>query len=182
MIREARNSHRFQWEDIGDIHRGRPNLGPETLVSVYRLFQYSLKDELTVQFGAETADRVFVGAGKRAGVEFCKNELDTSLDFNGFVADLQERLKSMKIGILKIEEADLPRLKFTLTIAEDLDCSGLSVSEETVCNYDEGFIAGILGTYTGKSFAVTEIDCWASGGRVCRFEAVAAAEVTDESE
>ena len=75
------------------------------------------------------------------------------------------------IGILRIEEADLDALSFTLTVEEDLDCSGLPVSDETVCEYDEGFIAGILNTYTGKNFVVKEVDCWASGERVCRFNA-----------
>ncbi|MCK5055523.1 MAG: 4-vinyl reductase, partial [Candidatus Aminicenantes bacterium] len=29
---------------------------------------------------------------------------------------------------------------------------------------------GILEAYTGKAFRVKEIDCWASGDRVCRFD------------
>jgi hypothetical protein len=53
---------------------------------------------------------------------------------------------------------------------EDLDCSGLEVSDETVCDYDEGFIAGIFHEYTGERFSAREVDCWASGERVCRFE------------
>ena len=42
---------------------------------------------------------------------------------------------------------------------------------ETVCNYDEGFIAGILSEYTEKNYKAQEIDCWATGERVCRFRA-----------
>ena len=60
-------------------------------------------------------------------------------------------------------------MSFTLTVSEDLDCSGLPSTDEVVCHYDEGFIAGILNAYTGKSFTAKEIDCWASGDRVCRF-------------
>ena len=37
-----------------------------------------------------------------------------------------------------------------LTISEDADCSGLPAIGETVCNYDEGFLAGLLTAYTGK--------------------------------
>jgi predicted hydrocarbon binding protein len=59
---------------------------------------------------------------------------------------------------------------FTLTVEEDLDCSGLPMTEEVVCQYDEGFIAGIMETYTGRPFQAKEIDCWASGDRVCRFD------------
>ena len=172
MFKEERNAHRFQWSDIGDIDKGRPNLGPTALVTVYRLFQYALRDELIRKFDARTAGRIFFNAGKRAGSEFCRNVLDTHLDLNGFIADLQKKLRTMRIGVLRVEEADPNRMKFTLTLAEDLDCSGLPVSGETVCDYDAGFIAGILGTYTGIPFTVKEIDCWASGGRVCRFTAI----------
>ena len=61
--------------------------------------------------------------------------------------------------------------KFVLTVAEDADCSGLPVLGETVCNYDEGFIAGVLSTYTGRQYTAVEVDCWATGDRVCRFRA-----------
>ncbi|RKX74953.1 MAG: hypothetical protein DRP87_15715 [Spirochaetes bacterium] len=36
---------------------------------------------------------------------------------------------------------------------------------------DEGFFSGILGEFTGETFNVKEVDCWASGDRVCRFKA-----------
>ena len=61
--------------------------------------------------------------------------------------------------------------KIILTVAEDADCSGLPVLGETVCNYDEGFIAGILSMYSGKPYTAVEVDCWATGDRVCRFHA-----------
>jgi predicted hydrocarbon binding protein len=171
MFKEERGTNEFSWSDLGDVKEGRPNLGPQCTVLGYRLLQYTLRDELIRQFNVEKGREVFQNAGRRAGEEFCKEILDTSLDFNNFVADLQEKLKDYLIGIVKIEKADLDSLSFTLTVAEDLDCSGLPVSDETVCEYDEGFIAGILSTYTGKEFVVKEVDCWASGDRVCRFSA-----------
>ena len=57
------------------------------------------------------------------------------------------------------------------TVAEDADCSGLPLLGETVCNYDEGFISGILSSYMGKQYEAVEINCWATGDRVCRFQA-----------
>ena len=33
-------------------------------------------------------------------------------------------------------------------------------------------LAGLLLAYTGKDFLVKEVDCWGSGGRVCRFTVV----------
>ncbi|MEJ2157787.1 MAG: 4-vinyl reductase [Desulfobacteraceae bacterium] len=172
MFNEERDTNKFSWRDLGDPKEGRPNLGQHCTVLGYRLLQYTLRDELIRQFDVEKGKEIFQNAGRRAGEEFCKEILDTSLDFNHFVADLQKKLKDYLIGILKIEKADMESLTFTFTVAEDLDCSGLPVSDETVCEYDEGFIAGILSSYTGKDFTVKEIDCWASGDRVCRFSAM----------
>lgn len=171
MFTENRIEPQFKWDDIGDITEGRPNLGDMTLVAVYRLMQFTLRDVITREYGAEKAYHIFYQGGHLAGTEFCKNILDVSMNFNEFIADLQKKLKELSIGVLKIEDSDLSNMKFTLTVAEDLDCSGLPVSNETVCDYDEGFIAGIFEAYTKQEFEVKEIDCWASGGRVCRFQA-----------
>ncbi len=169
MFKEERNHQGFKWEDLGDIDEGRPNLGSMTPVAVYRLMQYTLRDVLATRYDVKTANEIIVQAGTLAGSEFCKNVLDTSLGFNEFIADLQEKLKTLKIGILRIEKADTEKMEFSLTVAEDLDCSGLPMCDETVCDYDEGFIAGILNTYSGITFDVKEVDCWASGERICRF-------------
>jgi uncharacterized protein len=169
MFKEERNSPRFQWKDLGNIEDGRPNLGPTTLVAVYRLMQYTMRDVLITEYDSQTASKILIQSGKLAGSEFCRGVLNTNLEFHEFMSDLQEKLKNLKVGILRIEKADLDKMEFTLTVDEDLDCSGLPLSGETVCDYDEGFIAGILDAYTGKTFDVKEIDCWASGERTCRF-------------
>jgi len=169
MFKEERNQSTFSWSDLGDIEAGRPNLGQSVPVLVYRLFQYTMRDILITDFDVNTANELFIKAGKLAGEHFCKNVLNTNLEFNEFIAELQRILKDLKIGILRIEKADLSNLDMTLTVAEDLDCSGLPMMDETVCDYDEGFIAGILKAYTGKDFLVKEVDCWATGDRVCRF-------------
>ena len=169
MFKEERNQSTFSWSDLGDVEAGRPNLGQSVPVLVYRLLQYTMRDILITDFDVNTANELFIKAGKLAGEHFCKNVLNTNLEFNEFIAELQRILKDLKIGILRIEKADLSNLDMTLTVAEDLDCSGLPMMDETVCDYDEGFIAGILKAYTGKDFLVKEVDCWATGDRVCRF-------------
>ena len=171
MFKEEREELKFDWSMIGNIGEGRPNLGSTMDVRVYRLMQFTLRDVLIKNYDAETADEIFYEAGKHAGQEFCKELITRRDDFNEFVVELQDLLKKLKIGILRIEEADLEKLIFTLTVAEDLDCSGLPASDETICTYDEGFISGLLSEYTGKSFSAKEVDCWCSGDRVCRFEA-----------
>ncbi len=175
MFKEEREELSFDWSMIGNIGEGRPNLGSTMDVSVYRLMQFTLRDVLIKRFDSETADRIFYEAGEHAGKEFYKELITQKDDFNEFVVELQELLKKLKIGILRVEKSDLENMNFTLTVAEDLDCSGLPASDETICTYDEGFISGLFSEYTGKSFDVEEVDCWCSGDRVCRFEAKQAA-------
>ncbi len=170
MFKEDRNYNKFTWEDLGDIEKGRPNLGTLAPVLVYRLLQYTLRDVLITEFDVEKANDIFIKSGRLAGFHFCENLLNKELDFNSFVAELQKTLKEQKIGILRMEKFDPVRLEMTLTVAEDLDCSGLPSTDEVVCQYDEGFIGGILEAYTGQPFQVKEIDCWGTGDRVCRFD------------
>jgi len=163
--------HEFQWVNLGDIKEGRGDLGEDMPVFVYRLMQYTMLDVLTKDFGADGANEYFVRAGHLAGEEFAKNVLDLSVDFDTFLAGLQKALQDHKIGVLRMEAFDQETGDLVLTVGQDLDCSGLPVTNETVCCYDEGFIAGILHAYTGKKYLAKEVDCWATGDRVCRFHA-----------
>lgn len=171
VFKKHANINEFRWENLGDIKVGREDIGEEMPVLVYRLMQFTMLDILTKDFGVEKANEFFVRAGYLAGTEFAKNLLDMECDFNTFVANLTKALVDNKIGILRMEAVDPETGNIVLTIGQDLDCSGLPVTNETVCNYDEGFISGILNAYTGKDYDVKEVDCWASGDRVCRFNA-----------
>lgn len=160
----------FSWDKLGDIKRGRGDLGEEMPVLVYRLMQFTMFDVLSSRLGRENANTFIRDAGHLAGTEFSKNVLDLTVDFNTFIANLQKTLQQLKIGILRMENFNIDSGEIILTVGEDLDCSGLPISNETVCDYDEGFISGILESYTGKKYFVKEIDCWANGDRVCRFK------------
>jgi predicted hydrocarbon binding protein len=162
--------NKFAWENLGNIKEGRGDLGEDMPVLVYRLMQYTMLDVLTKAHGSDQANEYFRQAGFLAGTEFAKNTLDLKADLDAFVANLQKTLQDLKIGILRMEAFDPDTGNLVLTVGQDLDCSGLPVTNENVCNYDEGFIAGILEAYTGKRYDVREVDCWASGDRVCRFK------------
>jgi predicted hydrocarbon binding protein len=166
----------FTWENLGDIKAGRGELGEQMPVLIYRLMQYTMLDVLSRDFGSEKANAYFRAAGFLAGTEFAKNCLDLAADFNSFVAKLQKTLAELKVGILRMEAYDKDTGRIILTVGEDLDCSGLPITNENVCCYDEGFIAGILQAYTGKAYDVREVDCWANGDRVCRFRGEVAKE------
>lgn len=173
MFKEERDELRFDWSMLGDIGTGRPNLGATVDVAVYRLMQFTLRDVLIKEYGTEAADRVFYAAGKKAGQEFYRNVLKGGDTLQELTVKLQDVLRDLKIGIIRFERADLEKQEFVITVAEDLDCSGLPITDETICVYDEGFLGGILLEFTGKEFRVKEVDCWCSGDRVCRFEAKA---------
>ncbi|NDV80670.1 V4R domain-containing protein [Bacteroides sp. 51] len=161
--------YNFSWNQLGDIAEGRPNLGNKTNVAVYRLMQYTMRAVLEKEYGDERTRELLVMAGRLAGREFCKNVLDTTLPLNKFIAQLDKALVDLSIGILRVEKSDPENLRFTVTVSEDLDCSGLPIKGVTVCDYDEGFIEGIFHVYTGRDFIVKEIDCWTTGERTCRF-------------
>ena len=163
----------FVWESLGDIKEGRGDLGEEMPVLVYRLMQFTMLDILSKAHGLEQANEYFREAGFLAGTEFAKHTLDLKVEFNTFVANLQKVLQDLKIGILRMEDFNPDNGNIVLTVAQDLDCSGLPITNENVCIYDEGFIAGILEAYTGKKYDVREVDCWANGDRVCRFNGTA---------
>ena len=169
IFKKSTTIHDFCWDNLGDIKEGRGDLGEEMPVLVYRLMQFTMLDILSKDFGNEKADEYFYRAGFLAGTQFTENVLDLKVDFDTFLANLTKALESLKIGILRMEAFDSETGAITLTVGQDLDCSGLPVTDETVCNYDEGFIAGILKTYTGKDYNVKEVDCWSNGDRVCRF-------------
>ena len=170
MFREERDFSKFSWDDLGDIKYGRPNLGLSVPVLLYRLLQYTWRDVMITELGVDKANDIIVKAGKLAGRQFCENMLDRRLNFNNFISQLQKVFREQKIGIFRVEKVDLNNMSLTVTIAEDLDCSGLPPTDEVVCQYDEGFIAGILESYTGRPFRAKEVDCWANGDRVCRFD------------
>ncbi|MGI6655340.1 MAG: V4R domain-containing protein [Desulfobulbus sp.] len=159
----------FSWDLIGDIEVGRPNLGATTRVEVYRLMQFMFRDVLEERFGTETADELFFTAGKKAGFEFYRHFCSGISDLAEFVKELQSVLRELGIGILRVESADEKEGTFVITVSEDLDCSGLPELDYEVCVYDEGFIAGLMESFTGKQFQVREIDCWCTGDRTCRF-------------
>ncbi len=147
----------------------RENLGADLPVLVYRMLEYSMKEELRKRFGRDEQIDIFRSAGYMAGEYFANNYLNLDEPLEQFVKQLQEKLQALKIGVLRIEDVNEENGKIMLTVSEDADCSGLPVLGETVCNYDEGFISAILSVYFKKPYEAIEIDCWATGDRVCRF-------------
>lgn len=172
MTKQAARKYELSWDLLGDLKLGRPNLGFSTRLEIYRLMQFSFRDVLEQRFGSEETDRIFYDAGYLAGKEFHSHVIGQQSDMNSFINKLQSALKEMGIGILRVEESDMENGSFVITVSEDLDCSGLPETGFEYCVYDEGFIAALLESFTGKEFTVKEVDCWSTGDRTCRFNAV----------
>lgn len=171
---EEERKYRFSWDLIGDIALGRPNLGHNTRVEVYRLMQFCFRDVVEKTYGTEATDKVFYEAGYLAGQHFYQNLIGSTVTIDEFFRKIQLLLKELQIGILRVEEADMDLGRFVITVSEDLDCSGLPDLDFEICTYDEGFIAALLESYSGNVFQVKEIDCWCTRDRTCRFVAQAA--------
>jgi predicted hydrocarbon binding protein len=165
----AKRKYAFSWGLLGNIQEGRPNLGPTTRVEVYRLMQFCFRDILEQDLGTEKADDIFYRAGYTAGGHFYEHAIGPMPDLGAFVKKLQDVLRELSIGVLRVEEEDLAHGRLVLTVSEDLDCSGLPELSYEICTYDEGFISALLESFSGKKFKVKEIDCWCTGDRTCRF-------------
>jgi len=161
----------FSWNDaVGvDINNVRSGLGDSTKVAVYRLFQFTLRDVIERQYGTEAVDKLFFDAGVLAGKAFFEQYCQNITDPADLLRTIQNQFRDLGIGVVRFEKADVVAMEFQLTVDEDLDCSGLPDTADHICIYDEGFIKGILDSFTGLDFTVSEIDCWCSGARTCRF-------------
>ena len=105
----------------------RGNLGGELPVIVYRLLEYSIKDELAVRYGRAKQIEIFRNAGRKAGEFFARKMLNLNQPLDQFVGELQKKMAEMKIGVLRIESVDEESGQIILTVSEDADCSGLPV-------------------------------------------------------
>ena len=159
----------FDWNLIGDVGRGRPNLGTQMDVDSYRLMQFTLRDVMEDKLGVEATDAIFLEAGRMAGKAFYEQFIHPAASLEEFVSKTQQLLREKKIGVLRIEEANEADGRVLLTVDEDLDCSGLPELDYESCVYDEGFIAGLFDSFTQASWTAKEIDCWCTGARTCRF-------------
>lgn len=170
IFSENREESVFDWSMIGNMGEGRPNLGSAIDLGVYRLMHFSLRDALLTRFDPEISAGVFFHAGELTGREICRRMIKKRGSLEDFMIETQDLLANLKIGVLEIEKSDPANLNFTFVLSEDLHCSGMPVSKEAICSYDEGLLSGLLSERTGARFNVKEVNCWCLGDRLCRFE------------
>ncbi|WP_303701506.1 hypothetical protein [Flexistipes sinusarabici] len=66
--------------------------------------------------GYEKALDILSKAGMKAGEEFCRNMLDTSLEMNDFIEHLKDVLIELKMGVLRVKKMDMDSLKMVFTM------------------------------------------------------------------
>lgn len=157
---------------LGDLQKGRPNLGNIMSVSVYRLTMYSIRSVLEVKCGKEMANEIIYDAGRLAGRTIYDNLLQKITSTQTLFEVLIKIFQKAKIGVLSVEKADTRNNIFTLNLSEDLDCSGLPADGETKCSFDEGLISGILTGHFKQEFHTKEIRCWGIGEKFCSFKSM----------
>ena len=151
-----KNSKKPELSDYMNFNvQGRGNLGDDIPLAVYRLMEFSLREQLMEQLGREEQIQIFRKAGYRAGVYFAENMLDTSLSLNEFIAGLQRRMEELKIGVLRVEKLDKETGKIVLTVSEDAD-SCLPIWEKSIRLWR--LTAGLPGTECAGSVPVQKND------------------------
>jgi len=113
-------------------------------------------------------DICFRQAGFLAGIEYARASLDLTVNFMTFVINMQKALLNMKVRCQRIEAFIPGTGGIVFTIEHEPERTS-NITNENAYLYDEGFIAGILQTYTGDEYDVREVDRWTDGDRVCRF-------------
>ena len=169
MNSKGQKQRHFIWDNLGKIKEARGELGEEMPIFIYRLMQYTILDVLSKTYGLEQANKFVRQAGHLAGSEFAENGLYLAANFNKFIANLTKILRDLKIGILRMENYNPQTGGIVFTISQDLDYSGMPMTDEKASVYNEGFIAGILEAYTGKTYNIQKTDCMEKGKRICRF-------------
>lgn len=159
------------WKNLGDIEGGRPTFGTELPVLLYRLLQFSLRNVIEDELGEGKGGEFLYKAGERSGELIYNKFLADTTDLGELFTKLADLLYELKVCILRVEKSDPDKGEFVITAGEDLDCSGVPEIGWPICQFDEGFVAGILSKFTGKKVVAREVDCWATGDRVCRLEA-----------
>ena len=92
------NTPEFTFEDYMSFNKeSRGNMGDMLPVQLYRLLEYSLREELLERWGKNEQIAIFRKAGYRAGAFFASHFLDLTLSLNRFVAQLQQRMEEMKM-------------------------------------------------------------------------------------
>ena len=156
---------------LGGLNEGRPTLGRYARLEAYRLMQYTIRDVLEERLGTQQVEGLFYQAGQLAGKEFYQHMIGETHEGQWLLRRLQQVLREMGLGLLRLEEAAPDNSRFVFVLKEDLDCSGGPVKGYSTCFFDAGVFSGVLEAFFHQPYDVVETECWNRGDERCRFEA-----------
>ena len=87
------------------------------MVNVPKLFgelvfnETVMLDVLVNEYGPEQASALFFKAGHKAGMSLAQNTINLNQDLAGFLLELRNSLQNNLLGILEIEEFNMPQAK-----------------------------------------------------------------------
>jgi len=153
-------AYEFNWDIIGDLQEGRPNLGDQVNLLLYRLMHYTFHDVVVKKFGNEESNRLFYEAGEIAGrfffEHFLKDFKDLPLD--DFLVELRTVLDDSGIRFVRIDSVNVKAGECTISAAAGVGGGDFSSITLDRCDYDTGFAEGILARYTGKEVKATAVN------------------------
>lgn len=171
MMTSNIKKYAFDWQLIGDIEMGRPTLGQMVSVEAVRLMLLSIKGVLESYQDAQYAEDMIKKSGRQTGLAFYERHFAENLEPEAFIGKLQRLLQCMGIGLINVEYSVNEGAQIVITLDEDVECSGLPITNSEMCHYTSGVISGLLEGYYKSAYQVDELDCWCSGDRTCRFKA-----------
>jgi len=152
-------TYAFNWDLIGDFQAGRPNLGVQVNLSLYRLMQYAFHDVATKKLGTEGGNQILRDAGNLAGKFFFSHFLmeHKNLPIKEFIISLRSILDSNGYRFCHLDFVDIARGECALSVITGIEAVGTSGTKLNDCHYDVGFMEGILFKYADKKFTATTV-------------------------
>jgi hypothetical protein len=139
-------------EDLKTIVR--PELGQEVPLLLFRILRIIGMRQIL----GETSGATLYMVGKQVGNMIGATDL----------ADFQNKIKELKVGIPEVEVIDEDHL--VVKLAECITCAGFTYTGEMFCDMESGIIAGMLETIYKQKAKSTQTKSWSVGYNYCEFE------------
>ncbi|RBP70058.1 serine phosphatase RsbU (regulator of sigma subunit) [Alkalibaculum bacchi] len=134
----------------------RNELGQNIDLVYMRLFRLALRDT----YGSKLSSSLLYEAGRHTAIN---NFKFVSID------DIVNTLNDLSIGVMKVVYNNGEHIIFQEE--ECAICSGMPTTDEALCSFESGFLAGALSCIMNKNVVVEETECWGLGDQICQFEA-----------
>ena len=153
-------TYEFNWDLIGDLQAGRPNLGVQVNLALYRLMQYTFHGTAVEKFGHTKGNQIFRDAGSLAGKFFFAHFLakHKGLPVGEFLIKLRSILNEQGYRFCRLDAVDIDKGEFALSVATGLEAAGMDAIKLDDCQYDIGFMEGVLSKYAGKELKATTVN------------------------